>query len=66
MNIVEKNFPAAFAAMDAAAASYWAYPGQEWQDGFLRQWAHENGSQELVAALDAWYWEDVPHEAESS
>lgn len=40
--IDEKTFPAAFAAMDAAAAQNWAYPDQDWQDEFLRSWAQEN------------------------
>ena len=48
--ITSENFPAAFAAMDAAAAEFWAYPDAEWQAEFLRHWAQENDAA-LVAAL---------------
>jgi len=34
--------PAAYAAMDAAAKEFWAYPDAEWQDSFLEGWAHAN------------------------
>lgn len=34
--LTRDNFPAAFAAMDSAAAGFWAYPGADWQDQFLR------------------------------
>ena len=42
ITIDAKTFPAAFAAMDEAAAQYWAYPDIEWQDQFLLNWAREN------------------------
>ena len=45
-----KTFPAAFAAMDEAAAQFWAYPPEEWQDEFLLCWARENDPA-LLAAL---------------
>ena len=45
-----KTFPAAFAAMDAAAAQFWAYPNAEWQDGFLVGWARQHDPA-LLAAL---------------
>ncbi len=48
--IDEKTFPAAFAAMDEAAAQFWAYPDAEWQDEFLLEWARENDP-ELLAVL---------------
>jgi len=37
------NFPEAFAAMDAAAAQFWAYPSAEWQDDFLESWFAMHG-----------------------
>ena len=49
--ITSENFPAAFAAMDAAAAEFWAYPDAEWQENFLRHWAQENDAA-LVAAFE--------------
>ena len=45
-----KTFPAAFAAMDAAAAQFWAYPDAEWQDEFLVGWARQHDPA-LLAAL---------------
>lgn len=36
---------------NAAAAEFWAYPGQEWQLGFELDWLHQNGYE--VAALKA-------------
>ena len=45
-----KTYPDAFAAMDAAAAQFWAYPDADWQDAFLLEWARENDP-ELHAAL---------------
>ena len=45
------NFPAAFTAMDKAAASFWAYPDVEWQDNFLAHWADQHGDTALSAAL---------------
>ena len=46
-----ENFPDAFKALDAAAASFWAYPGPEWQDNFLLAWAYKNVDVRLLAAL---------------
>jgi hypothetical protein len=51
MNVDRKTFPEAFSSMDAAAKEFWAYPGPEWQEGFLRKWAQENNDAELEAAL---------------
>ena len=51
MTIDHKNFPAAFAAMDAAASTFWAYPDSEWQDAFLRDYAQETGDSVLLALL---------------
>ena len=45
-----KTFPAAFAAMDAAAAQFWAYPDAEWQEEFLVGWARQHDPA-LLAAL---------------
>ena len=45
-----KTYPAAFAAMDAAAAQFWAYPDAAWQDEFLLEWAGKNDPA-LLAAL---------------
>ena len=36
---------------NAAAAEFWAYPGQEWQLEFELDWLHQNGYE--VAALKA-------------
>lgn len=52
MNITPENFPAAFAAMDEAAKEFWTYPNRDWQNNFLRQWAHEHGDIALLDALD--------------
>lgn len=30
--------PALYAAMDAAASQYWAYPSPEWQNDFIDAW----------------------------
>ena len=51
MTIDNKNFPAAFAAMDAAASAFWAYPDAEWQDNFLRDYALAQGDSVLLALL---------------
>ena len=48
--IDSKTFPAAFAAMDANAAQFWAYPNAEWQDEFLVGWARQHDPA-LLAAL---------------
>jgi hypothetical protein len=50
-SITSAEFPAAFSAMDAAASEYWAYPNEDWQDEFLRNWAYENDP-ELVSVLE--------------
>jgi hypothetical protein len=52
MNITSTTYPEAFAAMDAAASEFWAYPDQDWQENFLRQWAQANDPV-LLAALEA-------------
>jgi len=38
--------PAAYAAMDEAAATFWAYPDAVWQDAFLDGWANYHPGQE--------------------
>jgi len=50
--ITAKNFPAAFAAMDAAAAEFWAYPDAQWQEAFLLHWAQENDARLAAASVD--------------
>lgn len=50
-DITSENFPAAFAAMDAAAAGFWAYPDAEWQMDFLRHWAQGNDAALVKAIL---------------
>ena len=39
---VDCTVVAAFAAMDEAASEFWAYPGEEWQQQFLRDWANNH------------------------
>ena len=51
MAVTSQNFPAAFAAMDAAAAEFWAYPDAEWQEEFLRAWAEATQDEALLRAL---------------
>lgn len=51
--IDQNTFPAAFAAMDAAAAQFWAYPNADWQDEFLLAWARENDPGLLAALTSA-------------
>lgn len=52
--ITSENFPEAFAAMDAAAKEFWAYPDEKWQESFLRHFAEERGDQDLMDALGPW------------
>lgn len=54
MNLTSENFPMAFAAMDVAAAEFWAYPDEEWQLGFLGDWAEAHGDADLLAAVEVW------------
>lgn len=49
--ITHENFPAAFAALDAAVAQYWAHPDTEWCENFLLAWAYKNVDVRLLAAL---------------
>lgn len=51
--IDSKTFPAAFAAMDAAAAQLWAYPNAEWQEDFLVGWARQHDPALLAALIGA-------------
>lgn len=51
MAVTSQNFPAAFAAMDRAAAEFWAYPDAEWQESFLRNWAETARDEALLRAL---------------
>lgn len=51
LDITPANFPAAFKALDKAAASFWACPGPGWQDRFLIAWAYRNVDVRLLAAL---------------
>ena len=51
MDVTSKNFPAAYAAMDAEAKGYWAYPDCEWQENFLRGWAESTGDEALLRAI---------------
>jgi hypothetical protein len=41
-----KTHPELFAAMDAAAAQYWAYPDTEWQDDFIDAWLESHPEQD--------------------
>ena len=49
--ITHENFPAAFAALEAAAASFWGYPDTEWQENYLLAWATKYNDPRLLAAL---------------
>ena len=53
VSITSETFPMAFAAMDAAvkAAGFWAYPGPEWQEAFLADFAASTGDKALSSAL---------------
>lgn len=51
MDITKENFPSAFAAMDQAAKAFWAYPGPDWQEEFLRHWAVSRADTQLMQAL---------------
>ena len=53
--VSKEYFPAAFAAMDAEASAFWAYPDAEWQENFLRQWAEAHDHQALIAALSGMF-----------
>ena len=37
------------ADMDAAAAAFWAYPGEAWQYAFEEEWLRERGHAEAAA-----------------
>ena len=51
MNLNSRNFPAAFAAMDQWAKTFWAYPTQEEQLEFLLHFAQETNDSELQLAV---------------
>lgn len=53
--VSKEYFPAAFAAMDAEASEFWAYPDAQWQDNFLHQWAEAHDHQALIAALSGMF-----------
>ena len=50
-NLTSENFPMAFAAMKAEAREFWAFPGKEWQLGFLEDWAKAHDDSDLLEAL---------------
>lgn len=41
--LTQSQVAAMMAAQDAAAAKFWAYPGQEWQTAFQENWLAEHG-----------------------
>lgn len=47
-NIPETAAAEMSADMDSAAAEFWAYPGQEWQIEFERQWLSSHGYTEAA------------------
>lgn len=50
--IDSNNFPEAFADMNEAAKAFWSYPDLDWQEAYLRQWAHAHGDSALFEALE--------------
>lgn len=63
MIITNETYPAAYAAMDAAAAAYWAYPCRAWQDEFLAMWARAHNDAALEAAVTQSYPESATRTA---
>jgi hypothetical protein len=53
-NLTSENFPAAFAAMNAAAKGFWCYPDEDWQLQFLDEWAIAHNDSSLLEAVEVW------------